>query len=156
MALIKIGVSLMRLSDNTEVANNERLPWRIVTGNTSVNLDKVGLVVPDQANPTHKVVERWEDSVIPANVKTRTEGTPVYDQPNDRMVVPVTYVAYTQQELDDLADAAKEDNLNKLQQNEIYKIIFEALYNHESRIRVLASQPPITKADFRAILKSLI
>lgn len=56
----KIGFALVRIADGVVLSRVAALPCRLaVDGVGVVDFDKVGQVMPDSANPTHKIVERW-------------------------------------------------------------------------------------------------
>jgi len=78
MALEKIGYSLVDLSDNSEAQIFGSLPATVTIAAGTAYLDKAGLVIPDSANPTHKIVERWSDPA-PSPQHTLATATPVYD-----------------------------------------------------------------------------
>lgn len=103
MANNRIGYSLMKLSDNSEVSYSGRLPWTFDYSSGKVTFDKVGLVAPSSDNPTHQLVERWgvESSPPAANTRLSGYGSPVWNATEGRMELEKQYIAIPQAELDE-------------------------------------------------------
>lgn len=93
--MIPAGYSFVRLSDNAEVATYGSLPARVelrddggkVTLRT--DLDKVGLVIPDDDAPTHKLVERVLSESPPDQPANISSESTRFD--GEKIVVTRTY-----------------------------------------------------------------
>jgi len=44
---------------------------------------------------------------------------------------------------------------SKFNQDKLYKLLFEVIFNHENRIRTLEGMPVITRAQLRVALKNI-
>lgn len=116
------------------------------------------LTPPDFTGHPTKGKTKWvpyTQNVTPVNIGTQKAADPIVVISDTEHTVTINAVDLTQQELDDIENAKNDAELD-LFLNGNLRATFSGLLNHENRLRALESEAPISKTDFKNLIKTFL